>query len=111
MRPVTVGIMHPEPAIDAGPLVRWLADARARLAELHRAAFLAAAADDVVIVSGRPDELSFGKRLRSMVASHGPDALRPAGLIVLGSGAIPLATPRDLAAFVATARADDRRAL
>jgi hypothetical protein len=116
MRPVTVGIMHPEAAIGAGPLVRWLADARARLAERHRVAFLAAGADDVVILGGRPDELSFGERLRSMVADDRPNGLgptgsRPSGWIVLGSGAIPLSTPGDLRAFVAAARAEDRQAL
>jgi hypothetical protein len=110
MRPVTVGIMHPEPAIGAGPLVRWLAEARAELAERHRVAFLAAGADDVVMLSSRPDELSFGERLRSMVAGD-PPGVRPAGLIILGSGAIPLATPDDRRAFVAAAGAEDHRAL
>src|SRR6478736_6570534 len=106
MRPVSVRIMHPEPGAGAGPLVRWLADARADLAERHRLGFLAAGADDVSIVSGPPDSLSFGARLRSVAGSDGR-----AGLVVLGSGAIPLATAADLGAFVSAARSEDRRAL
>src|SRR6478736_2621662 len=106
MRPVSVRIMHPEPGAGAGPLVRWLADARAELAERHRLGFLAAGADDVTIVSGPPDGLSFGARLRSVAGLDGP-----AGLLVLGSGAIPLTTPADRGAFITAARSESRQAL
>ena len=88
MRPVAVRILHPGPSPDAGPLERWLADARAGLAERHRTGFVAAGADDVRVVTGPPDDTPFGRRLRDLVRAD-----RPAGgLVVLGSGAVPLAT-------------------
>jgi len=68
---------------------------------------MAVGASDVQIVSGRPDERSFGDRLRGQVDPGGG----PCGLVVLGSGAIPLATAADRRAFVATASGDDRTAL
>ena len=55
----------------AGPLTRWVADARATLAERHRRGFLAAGADDVAIVGGPPDDRPFGERLRELVADVG----------------------------------------
>lgn len=106
MRPVSVRIMHPEPGPGAGPLARWVAERRAALAQRHCATFRAAGATDVAIVAGPPDDRSFGTRLRDIVGAE-----RPAGLVVLGSGAIPLATKTDLAAFVAAAGADGRIAL
>ncbi len=101
MRPVSVRIMHPEPAPEAGPLTRWVADRRSTLAERHCAGFLEAGAADAAIVSGTPDDRPFGARLREIVRAE-----RPAGLVVLGSGAIPLATRTDRATFVDTAAAD-----
>ena len=103
MRPVSVRIMHPEPGPGAGPLECWVADRRAALAERHRLGFAAAGAVDVAIVGGPPDDLPFGARLQALVRAG-----RPAGLVVLGSGAIPLATSADRKAFVEAA-ADDRR--
>jgi hypothetical protein len=81
-------------------------DARAALAEHHRRAFLAAGADDVAIVTGPPDDRPFGERLRELVAEVGWS-----GLIVLGSGSIPLATAQDRRAFVAVGAGEMRRAL
>ncbi len=107
MAPVSVRILHPEPGTGAGPLTRRLADARSRVAERHRRGFLAAGAADVAIESGPPDDRSFGDRLRRLVERTGT----PGGLIVLGSGAIPLATAADRRAFVAVAASDDRSAL
>jgi hypothetical protein len=98
--------MHPEPGPEAGPIVRWVSDRRLALAERHRSAFGAAGAGDVAILAGVPDGESFGARLRRLVHAE-----RPAGLVVLGSGAIPLATAADVAEFVETAGGDDRRAL
>ena len=99
MPPVAVRILHPEPDADAGPLTHRLADARSRLADRHRIGFLAAGAADVEVVAGPPDDRSFGARLRALIdpgrGTH--------GLVVLGSGAIPLATAADLRAFVAIA--------
>lgn len=106
MRPVSVRIMHPEPGLDAGPIARWVADRRAALAERHRLAFAAAGAVDVAVVGGPPDDLSFGARVRALVRAE-----RPAGLVVLGSGAIPLATPADRRAFVVAAGGERRIAL
>ena len=106
MSAVTVRIMHPEPAADAGPLVQWVAAERGRLARRHVISFEAAGAADVAIVSGPADALSFGARLRALVRAD-----RPAGLVVLGSGAIPLATGGDLRDLVAVAGAEERVAL
>lgn len=107
MRPVAVRIFHPAPDANAGPLTRRLAAARAALAERHRVGFLAAGADDVRIVSGPADDTPFGRRLRDLIHEDRPSG----GLVILGSGAIPLATLRDRRAFVAAAGADDRLAL
>jgi hypothetical protein len=106
MRPVSVRIMHPGPDAAAGPIERWTTDARAVLAERHAVAFRAVGADDVEIVTGAPDGAPFGARLRALF----PDRVR-GGLVVLGSGAIPLATPADRRAFLAAAGADDCVAL
>ncbi len=106
MSDVAVLILHPEPGPRAGELERWVADARATTAERHRRGFLAAGATDVTVTSGPPDGIAFGARLRGFVASH------PArGVIVLGSGAIPMATSADRRAFVAAAASDGQRAL
>ena len=101
MAPVTVLVLAPEPARDAGPLERTLDAARAALAEHHRRGFLAAGAAAVVLKREPPDDTPFGARLRRLVAE-----LRPDGLVVLGAGSIPLATGADLALFVAAAAAD-----
>jgi len=98
--------MHPEAGASAGPLGRWLADERALVARRHADGFRAAGAADVAIVAGPPDATSFGERLRTLVRAD-----RTAGLVILGSGAIPLATARDLRDLVAAAGADDRVAL
>ena len=49
-------------------------------------------------MAGPPDDTPYGARLRSFVQAE-----RPAGLVVLGSGSIPLATDADRRAFVAVA--------
>jgi hypothetical protein len=107
MPSVAVRILHPEPGASAGPLTRRLAEARARVAERHRLGFLAAGADDVEVVSGPPDDRSFGKRLGGLLASGAPTG----GLVILGSGAIPVANDADRRAFVAIAASDERVAL
>ena len=75
------------------------------LAERHRAGFLAAGVTDVTLLAGPPDGVQFGKRLRTFAENR-----RPGGLIVLGSGAIPLATVADRRAFVTAAASTSRRA-
>jgi hypothetical protein len=101
MSPVTVRILHAEAGPHAGPLERALIGARAELAERHRRGFEAAGAGDVRVVGGPPDGLPFGARLRGLVG----EALHngASGLIILGSGAVPLATNRDRRVFVTAA--------
>src|ERR671911_132204 len=94
-RPVAVRLFHVEPGPDAGPLERLLAAARRDLADRHADGFRNAGADDVAIVSGPPDDTPFGARLRRFVERD-----RPAGVVVLGSGAVPLARRSDRRAFV-----------
>ncbi len=106
MRPVAVRILHPVPGPTAGPLEGWVGAARARLAERHRREFAAAGATDVRVVSWPLDDTPFGRRLRELVRTERPD-----GLVVLGSGSIPLATRRDRRDLVRIAGSGDRRAL
>jgi len=101
MPPVAVRILHAEAGPQAGPLERTLIGARADLAERHRRGFLSAGATDVRVVAGPPDGISFGARLRGL-AAEALDA-GAGGLVVLGSGAMPLATARDRRAFVTAA--------
>jgi hypothetical protein len=101
MPPVAVRILHAEAGPEAGPLERALIGARAELAQRHRIGFLAAGAANVRVVAGPPDGLSFGARLRGLATEAlGAGA---GGLVVLGSGALPLATAGDRRAFVAAA--------
>ena len=100
MPPVTVLILAPTAARDAGPLERVLDAARASLAEGHRAGFLAAGASRAEIRREPPDRATFGARLRRLV-----EELRPGGLVVLGAASLPLATASDRRAFVAAAAA------
>ena len=97
---VSVAILHPGAGPDAGPLVRAVAEARAGLAERHRAGFLGAGAQRAWIFAGQPDDMPFGARLRGIAADVGPG-----GLVVLGSGAVPLLTGADRRTFVAAAAA------
>ncbi len=106
MPPVTVLILAPALAPDAGPLARGLDGALATLAEHHRQGFLAAGADEVVVRREPPDDTPFGTRLRRLVGE-----LRPDGLVVLGAGSIPLATAADRRALVEAAAADAPGAL
>jgi hypothetical protein len=107
MGAVVVIILHPLPSPSAGPLERGLADARAELAAWNRAAFLAAGAAQARIVASAPDDRPFGARLRALLADLAPEH----GLVLLGSGALPLASAGDRAAFVVAAAADDKLAL
>ncbi len=106
-RPVTVAILHPEPVAGDGPLGRAVGAARAHLAERHRAGFLAAGASGIRLVSDRTDAATpFGERLRALVPNLGRG-----GLVVLGSGAVPLARAVDYRELVETAAADVPQAL
>jgi hypothetical protein len=97
---VAVIILHAEAGPSAGPLERWLVDARRTLADRARAAFVAAGATDARVVAGVPDGRPFGALLRETARSFDGG-----GLIVLGSGSIPLATAADRRTFVAAAAA------
>jgi hypothetical protein len=103
---VAVRIFHPALAAGAGPLGRDLAAARIDLARRHEAAFRRAGADDVEIVIGQSDTAPFGARLRLVVARDHPE-----GIVVLGSGALALATVQDLREFVSVAGSRERVAL
>ena len=100
-------ILHPEPGIRGGSARRGRGAARASLA-VHAIARASSAAGATVarIVSGPPDDTPFGARLRDLVAEVGDG-----GLVVLGSGAIPLATAADRRALVAAAAGDAPAAL
>ena len=108
MPPVVVRILHPGPDPAAGSLGAWVQDVRGRLAEHQRRGFMEAGAEEVTIVSGPPDGQPFGDRLRDLI---GPRRRVPGGLVVLGSGSIPLATGADRRALVSAAGRDDRGAL
>jgi hypothetical protein len=106
MRPVSVRIMHPAPGAAAGSMERWVTSVRAGLADRHATAFRAAGATDVEVVTGVPDGTPFGARLRGLIPPRATG-----GLVVLGSGAIPLATAADRRAFIAAAGDETCRAL
>ena len=93
----------------AGPLVRWVTEARATLAERHRRGFEDAGAKDVAVVAGSADGRTFGSRLRELLAIGGAGGI--SGLVILGSGSIPLATSADRRAFIDAAGANGRTAL
>ncbi len=105
MPAVTVLIFHAPAGPRAGRLVRFLAEARAQLAEVHRQRFLAAEAANVEVVSDSGPAVAFGRRLETAIEG------RDGGLVVLGSGAIPLGEADDYAAFVHAAAPGSTRAL
>lgn len=107
MGAVDVIILHPIPGPDTGPLERGLAEARRTLAERNRAAFAAAGAASAQVVATSPDGRPFGARLRELRARLEPGR----GLVVLGSGALPLAVVADHRSFVAAAAATEPTAL
>jgi hypothetical protein len=106
MTPVTVLIFHPQAVPGSGPLEERLSAARDRLARVQQAGFERAGATTVRLISGRPDGRPFGARLAEALLAV-PDG----GLVLLGSGALPLARLADRRAFVACARGDGPPAL
>ena len=107
MQPVAVRILHPEPEEHAGELTRLVSRARSIAADGLARRFALIGIDDVHIINGPTDGRSFGERLRGLAADVGPGA----GLVVLGSGSIPLATDQDAAMLVEIARTGEPRAL
>ena len=104
---MAVRILHPASTATSGLLERALGTARSENARQLATLFEAAGAGDVRIEEGQPDGRSFGERLRGLVAGL-PDA---AGLVVFGSGSIPLARAHDAGELVAVAASGERRAL
>jgi hypothetical protein len=99
-----VRILHLEPDEDTGELSRLVARARELAAGDLARRFASAGADDIRIVASRADGLNFGRRLRDLIPAQG-------GLVILGSGSIPLATDDDLRRLVASAASGDAIAL
>jgi hypothetical protein len=105
MTRVDVTIFHPGAAPGAGPLTEAFAAIRGQNADRQAAGFRWAGAR-VTIVDDVGTEKSFGRRVREIA-----EALVPDGLILLGSGGIPLATRADRRAFVAAAGGPPGRAV
>lgn len=107
---VTLLVLHDPPTTGMPPLTRLLAEARERLADDQERGFLAAGVARVLRLPGRTataaGSATFGQYLSSVVREE-----RPSGLIVMGSGAVPRMTARDARSLVATAAAEERRAL
>jgi len=97
---VAVRILHPPAAPRAGELERLLVGVRRDNAWRQAAGFARAGATDVR-VEGDAEDVPFGARLRAIVAQIGDR-----GLVLLGSGAVPLARPADRRAFTSAAAAD-----
>jgi hypothetical protein len=109
VQPVAVRILHPA-AAGLGPLERGLHDAHGENARRLAADFEAEGAADVLIPTEARRGRSLGAFLRSMVTTA-PIAGTGRGLIVLGSGGLPLAKRRDLRPFLEAAGSGERRAL
>jgi hypothetical protein len=98
-------IFHPGPVPGAGPLSEAFESIRRRNADRQAIGFRQAGADDAIVDEGGR-QMPFGQRLREALERESPD-----GLIVLGSGGIPLATAADRRAFVEVAAGPQGRAL
>lgn len=103
-RPLVVVLHRPADA-DAPPLTRLLATSREALLEHQRELFLRARADRVLVITDRA--ASFGEGLASLA-----DGLpRRRGIVVMGSGAVPLLRRADAEALVAVASGTGHRVL
>jgi hypothetical protein len=108
---VSVRILHCHPG-DVGPLHLALYQAQETNAGRLLDLFGAAGANDILVIrEGQSSGAqSFGALVRDLAAAPAvADAGR--GLVVLGSGSIPLATVADARAFVEVAASGERRAL
>jgi hypothetical protein len=97
-------IFHPAAAPDAGPLERAFDAIRRANAERHRVGFRDAGAD-ARVDDGRAAG-SFGERVRQLVEETTPD-----GVVILGSGSLPLTNAADWREFVEVAGGRPGRAL
>jgi hypothetical protein len=100
--PVAVRIFHPTAPPPGRPLEAWLHAAKTALAVEQTRAFVEAGADHVQVVDGTIAGQPFGGRLRDIATAALRDGFD--GLVVLGSGALPLATASDVRRFVDAAR-------
>jgi hypothetical protein len=98
-------IFHPPAAPGAGALTEAFESIRRRNAERQATGFRRAGAE-VTILADLDDEKPFGQRVRDVLGARPPD-----GLVLLGSGGIPLATAVDRRAFVAVAAGPPGHAL
>ena len=96
MTRVVAIILHALSGAGAGPLEAAFAAARAANAARQARGFESVGAT-ARIVEIRPGGASFGERVREVVAGAG------GGVVVLGSGSVPLATPADRRRFVEAA--------
>ena len=104
---VVAFILHGRPGPGSGRLTEAFTAIRRGHAETLAERLGAAGADDVRIVDEPQDDRPFGARLRQAIGSgEAAD-----GIIVLGSGSVPLARIADLRAFVKTAGGPAGRAL
>jgi hypothetical protein len=108
VRPVVVLVLHAEAPEGAGPLTRALDETRRSLARVQLEAWRSAGADEAEIVAGPPDGQPFGERLAREARRR---FVRGGGLIVTGSGSIPLAGAADLRRFVEAAADPGSRVL
>lgn len=104
-----VAIFHQPPRDGDGPLTALLAEARGRLVEGQAQLFDRAGADRVLILPGREEggRESFGARLARLIAEEGAST----GLIVMGSGAVPLLRRPDALRLVQAASSPGRVAM
>ena len=109
MRRVLVLVLHRPPSDGDGPLARVLVAAREAIAVRHLDGFRAAGADDVRLVAEADTAgIPFGTRLARLVGDARP---APDGIVVLGSGSLPLARQADRRRLVAAARGSPGTAL
>ncbi len=97
---MTLLILAPMPATGAGPFERLLDEARLVVGERHRGMLERLGVARVWTERAARDEGPFGAHLRRLVGR-----LQPRGLILLGAGSMPLATPRDWRDFLLAASA------
>lgn len=97
MSRVVAIILHAVPRAGAGPLELAFAASRSRNAERQARGFETAGADARIVETG-PAGAPFGARLREIAAAEAGT-----GIVILGSGSVPLATSVDRRAFVEAA--------
>ena len=101
-RPLVV-VLHRPAEAEAGPLTRLLATSREALLDHQRPLFLRARVDRVLVITDRAP--SFGERLAALAR----ELPRRRGIVVMGSGAVPLLGRTDAEALVAVASGSGHR--